>query len=79
MPALRAAFGRAYLVNHGGERQRALDATTTGHADMIAFGKSFIGNPYLVERPRTDAPLFDAPAAGYCGGGAEGHTKFTRA
>lgn len=44
---------------------------------MIAFGKAFIGNPDLVERLRDDVPLFDAPTAGYFGGGAEGYTQFT--
>lgn len=75
--ALRDAFGGAYLANNGYDRQRALDATAGGHADMIAFGKPFIGNPDLVERLRTDTPLFDAPTAGYFGGGAEGYTQFT--
>lgn len=46
---------------------------------MIAFGKPFIGNPDLVERLRTDAPLFDAPASSYFGGGAQGYTEFARA
>lgn len=77
--ALRAAFGGAYIANNGYDRQRALDATSTAHADMIAFGKPFIGNPDLVERLRTDAPLFDAPVAAYFGGGAEGYTEFARA
>lgn len=75
--ALRAAFGGAYIGNNGYDRQRALDATADGHADMIAFGKPFIGNPDLVERLRTDAPLFDAPLTAYFGGGAEGYTHFT--
>ena len=75
--ALRAAFGGAYIGNNGYDRQRALDATANGHADMIAFGKPFIGNPDLVERLRTDAPLFDAPSSAYFGGSAEGYTHFT--
>jgi N-ethylmaleimide reductase len=44
---------------------------------MIAFGKPFIGNPDLVDRLRTNAPLFDAPLSAYFGGGAEGYTRFT--
>lgn len=79
VPALRAACGGTCLANNGYDRQRALDATATGHADMIAFGKSFIGNPDPVEPLRKDAPRFDAPATGYYGGGAEGYTGFTRA
>ena len=75
--ALREAFGGAYIANNGYDRQRALDATAGGHADMIAFGKPFIGNPDLVDRLRTNAPLFDAPLSAYFGGGAEGYTQFT--
>ncbi|PZP30929.1 MAG: alkene reductase [Roseateles depolymerans] len=78
--ALRAAFGRgAYIANNGYDRQRALDATASGQADMVAFGRAYIGNPDLVERLRDDLPLFDAPAASYFGGGAEGYTEFSPA
>lgn len=74
--ALRAAFGGAYIANNGYDRQAALQAVASGAADLVAFGKPFIGNPDLVERLRRDAPLFEAPAASYFGGGAEGYTDF---
>lgn len=77
--ALRTAFGGAFIANNGYDRQRALDATASNHADMIAFGKPFIGNPDLVERLRLHKPLFEAPLAGYYGGGAEGYTRFAGA
>lgn len=75
---LRAAFGSAYIANNGYNRQRAIDATSSGHADMIAFGKLFIGNPDLAERLRANAPLFEAPESSYFGGGAEGYTQLAR-
>nr|WP_315597162.1 alkene reductase [uncultured Cupriavidus sp.] len=75
---LRAAFGGAYIANNGYDRHRALGATASGHADMIAFGKAFIGNPDLVERLQSNAPLFDAPVATFFGGGAEGYTQLER-
>lgn len=76
--ALRAAFGGgAYIANNGYDRQRALDATASGRADMVAFGRAFIGNPDLVARLRLNAPLFDAPFSAYFGGAAEGYTEFT--
>jgi N-ethylmaleimide reductase len=75
--AVRSAFGGAYIANNGYDRQRALEATSSGHADMVAFGKHFIGNPDLVERLQRNAPLFDAPPSAYFGGGAEGYTEFT--
>nr|WP_145545852.1 alkene reductase [Variovorax boronicumulans] len=77
--ALRQAFGGAYIANNGYDRQRAIAATAAGHADMVAFGRDFIGNPDLVERLQHGLPLFNAPAAGYFGGGAEGYTEFTAA
>ncbi|NUU38077.1 alkene reductase, partial [Pseudomonas sp. C2B4] len=67
--ALREAFGGAYIANNGYDRQRALDATASNHADMVAFGKPFIGNPDLVERLRLQTPLFEAPMETYFGGG----------
>lgn len=77
--ALREAFGGKYMANNGYARQTAMDAVASGHADMIAFGKPFIGNPDLVERLRGNLPLFDAPASAFFGGGAEGYTHFTQA
>ncbi|MDR7335445.1 alkene reductase [Roseateles asaccharophilus] len=76
---LKQAFGGTYIANNGYDRQRALEATASGHADMVAFGRAFIGNPDLVTRLRDNTPLFDAPAAAYFGGGAEGYTQFAQA
>ena len=76
--ALREAFGGKYIANNGYDRQLAIEATATGHADMVAFGKPFIGNPDLVERLRGNKPLLDAPASSYFGGGAEGYTELNR-
>ena len=77
--ALRAAFGNgAYIANNGYDRQRALDATASGSADMVAFGRAYIGNPDLVQRLRDNTPLFDAPFESYFGGGAQGYTEFAQ-
>ncbi|WP_376964488.1 alkene reductase [Azospirillum sp. A26] len=74
--ALHKAFGGSYIANNGYDRQMAMNAITSGHADMISFGRAFIGNPDLVERLGRNAPLFDAPPSAYYGGGAEGYTDF---
>lgn len=74
--ALRHAFGGAYITNGGYDRARAIETIASGRADMIAFGKSFIGNPDLVARLRRDAPLIEAPADAYYGGGAKGYIDF---
>lgn len=74
--ALRHAFGGAYIANGGYDRARAIEAIASGKADMIAFGKPFIGNPDLVERLRRNAPIIDAPPDTYYGGGAKGYIDF---
>lgn len=74
---LHDAFGGAYIANNGYGRQTAIDAVESGQADMIAFGRHFIGNPDLVDRLHRDLPLFDAPQDAYFGGGAEGYTQFS--
>lgn len=74
--ALHAAFGGSYIANNSYDRQLATEAVASGHADMIAFGRPFIGNPDLVERLRHDAPLSEANPATFYGGGAEGYTDY---
>jgi len=74
--ALREAFGGKYIANNGYDGKLANEAVASGHADMVAFGRHFIGNPDLVDRLRRDAPLYDAPVSTYYGGGAQGYTDF---
>lgn len=74
--ALSQAFGGKYIANNSYGRALAIHAIESGHADMIAFGRPFIGNPDLVERLRLNAPLVDAPRSAYYGGGAAGYTDF---
>lgn len=76
--ALHAAFGGQYIANNGYDRALAIDAMHSGHADMVAFGRPFIGNPDLVERLRRNEPLFEAPLETFFGGGAEGYIDFKR-
>jgi N-ethylmaleimide reductase len=76
--ALRRAFDGAYIANGGYDRALAVEAIANGHADMVAFGKAFIGNPDLVERLRLDRPLTEASAQTYYGGGAQGYTDYAR-
>ena len=42
----------------------------------VAFGKSAIANPDLVERARAGAPLNPPDPATFYGGGAEGYTDY---
>lgn len=75
--ALHAAFGGKYIANNSYDRQLAINAIASGHADMVAFGRPFIGNPDLVERLRRHAPLTEPNHATFYGGGAEGYTDYS--
>jgi N-ethylmaleimide reductase len=74
--ALRARFGGVYMANNGFDRALALKARRENLADLICFGRPFIGNPDLVERLHADAPLNDAPKETWYGGGAHGYTDY---
>lgn len=74
--ALHAAFGGQYIANNGYTRQLAMDAAASGHAEMIAFGQPFIGNPDLVERLKRNAPLNENDKTTFYGGGAKGYTDY---
>ncbi|HKZ74430.1 MAG TPA: hypothetical protein VJ011_10215 [Steroidobacteraceae bacterium] len=47
-----------------------------GRADLIAFGRAFIGNPDLPKRFRLRAPLNADDPATYYGGGEKGYTDY---
>ena len=74
--ALHDAFGGKYIANNSYDRRLAIEVIETGYADMVAFGRPFIGNPDLVKRLSLNAPLTVAPQEAYYGGGAEGYTDF---
>ncbi len=73
---LRRQFRGLYMANNGYDREMALRARREDLADLICFGRLFIGNPDLVERLRTGAPLVEAPKATWYGGGAKGYTDY---
>jgi N-ethylmaleimide reductase len=73
---LRRLFKGVTIANNLYDRALALEARRTNAADMIAFGRLFIGNPDLVERLEADAPLTVADPRSYYGGGARGYTDF---
>jgi N-ethylmaleimide reductase len=75
--ALHSAFGGKYIANNGYDRCSALGAIESGYADMVAFGKLYIGNPDLVSRLRKDAPLTLSDHATYYGGNEKGYTDYT--
>ena len=73
---LRRLFKGCVIANNLYDRDLAIAARAANTADMIAFGRPFIGNPDLVERLRRNAPLTVADPRAYYGGGARGYTDF---
>ncbi len=73
---LRHRFRGTYIANGGFDRYRAEVAIRSGRADLISFGRGYIGNPDLVQRLRLGAPLRPADPATYYGGDARGYTDY---
>lgn len=75
--ALRAAAGAVpWMVNNGYTRAMALQALASGAADLVAFGRPFIGNPDLGLRLRTDAAWNPLDPQTLYGGGERGYTDY---
>ena len=75
-PSIKQAFGGPLVLNSdydGATGQAMLDQ---GHADAIAFGRTFIANPDLPERIRTGAPLGKDVTATWYSQGREGYTDY---
>jgi 2,4-dienoyl-CoA reductase-like NADH-dependent reductase (Old Yellow Enzyme family) len=75
-PKLKKAFGGVYVANEGFTLETAQQALDDGWADAVAFGKTFIANPDLVERFRRRAPLNDPDPSTFYAAGAEGYTDY---
>lgn len=74
--ALRSKFKNTYMANNGYTLEMANEHLDAGTADLIAFGRPFIGNPDLVERLRTGAELVNFNPATLYGQGAEGYIDY---
>ncbi|EDQ87793.1 uncharacterized protein MONBRDRAFT_33145 [Monosiga brevicollis MX1] len=59
LPKATALFG-----NVGYTAETAEETLAAGHADVIAFGRPYLGNPDLVERFANQWPLADGPEHG---------------
>jgi N-ethylmaleimide reductase len=76
--ALRRAFRGLYMANNGYTGEMAVQARHDNTADLIAFGKPWIGNPDLVSRLKAGAALTVAPQEAFYGGAEKGYTDFPR-
>lgn len=74
--ALRQRFNNTYIANNGYDLNLAASQLNDDKADLIAFGRPFIGNPDLVERLRSNAALSAFDPATLYGGGAAGYIDY---
>jgi len=75
-PKMKAEFGGVYIANEGFTAETARKAIAEGKADAVAFGKSAIANPDLVERFRTGAALNDPDPSTFYGDGPKGYLDY---
>jgi N-ethylmaleimide reductase len=74
--AFRRRYAGIYIANGGYDRERALAALGSGHADLVSFGVLYLANPDLPERLRAGAPLNRPDRATFYGGGERGYTDY---
>ena len=74
--SLRQRFQNTWIANNGYDLDLANARIAQDKADLIAFGRPFIGNPDLVERLQTGAPLAAFNPATLYGGGAAGYIDY---
>jgi N-ethylmaleimide reductase len=75
-PELQRRFNGPYMANGGYDKRRANAAIAASRADCVAFGRSYIANPDLVERYARDAPLNVANPGTFYGGREQGYTDY---
>ncbi|MEY3898718.1 MAG: hypothetical protein RLZZ214_4240 [Verrucomicrobiota bacterium] len=75
-PSLKRAFGGVYIANESFTADSAREVIRSGKADAVAFGKTAIANPDLVERFRTGAPLNPPDPSTFYGDGPTGYTDY---
>ena len=75
-PVLKQRFGGCYIANEGFSLSLANEWLASGKADAVAFGKTYIANPDLVERFQNNAPLNEPVPETFYGSGPEGLTDY---
>lgn len=74
--AFRDAFHGPWMVNNNYTRALAIEALSSGYADLVAFGRPFIANPDLVARFRKNAPLNEFDPSTFYGGTEKGYIDY---
>lgn len=74
--AIRAVYPGVIVGAGGYSAEKAEDLIERGLIDAVAFGRSYISNPDLVERLQAGAPFNEPHPETFYGGGAEGYTDY---
>lgn len=72
----RERFKGTLIANFGFDKTSANEVIGSGLADLVSFGKPFIGNPDLVRRLREDLPLSESAPETYYQGGDKGYLDY---
>jgi N-ethylmaleimide reductase len=72
----RSCYRGVYIANRGYDRDRAIAAIESGHADLVSFGALFIANPDLVRRLQIGAALNTPDRSTFYGGDHRGYTDY---
>ncbi|PIP81800.1 MAG: alkene reductase [Elusimicrobia bacterium CG_4_9_14_3_um_filter_62_55] len=75
-PALKKAFGGAFVANMGLDKASAEGLLAAGEADAAAFGRLYIANPDLARRFAENAPLNEPDPSTFYAGGEKGYTDY---
>jgi N-ethylmaleimide reductase len=75
-PAIRKVFTSPLILNQDYDLDSARADMGSGLADGIAFGRSYIANPDLVERLRSGAPLNQPDVKTFYTAGTEGYIDY---
>lgn len=74
--AIRSVYHGAMILNVGYDAARAEEVVAAGGATAIAFARSYIANPDLVERFAEGVPLAEGDASTYYGGNEKGYIDY---
>ena len=76
VPMIRQTFRGKLVLNSDYHLEDASAALSSGRADAIAFGRTFLANPDLPARFKANAPLNAPVVETYYTQGAEGYTDY---
>lgn len=75
-PQLKKRFGGVYIANENFTAESAEQAIAAGHADAVAWGKTFIANPDLPARFKNRSPLNEPIPEKFYAAGPEGYVDY---